>query len=684
MNFTEFCIRRPVFTIVLSLIIIVLGVIGYLRVPVRGFPRIAVPVVTIQTQDDGASASVIETQITIPIENDVVGSPGLETMKSYSQTGRSVVVLRYKMGTNIDSAVNDVRNRLARIGRILPEGVESPVIEKRDPDHLQLAILSISDKRMNAMEITDVIQRQILPSIEQIDGVAHVDLFNDRDYTLRVLLNPSKMAAHQVTVNDMVSVLRQQNVNVPTGQIKSRDRFYSVLSQGELREPQAFQSLIIRSNNSYLLRFGDVADIKVASDNTESAMRVNGQRAVGLSIYATANSNPIQVERNIEKRVNALRSILPPSMQVHVVWNDTTYLKASLHEVVWDLFYAVILVVIVIGLFLGSIRSAWIPVVTIPICLVSACALIYVMGFSINVFTLLALVLAIGLVVDDAIVMLENIYRYLELGLTPFEASIKGSREIVFAIIAMTLTLAAVYAPIGMTHGLTGVVFREFAFTLALTVIVSGFVALTLSPMMCSRLLVKAKETKIDALFAKLMQGYQWLLRYALSCRWQVMTGLLVVLVVGALCYESMPSMLEPKEDTGAFVVRITPPSNASFSYIDRYAKQVESTLQKSSGVKRVMMMTGNRGGYAFVVLDPWSDRQHNAEEIMHEFMTSVSDIAGVTISAYNMSRLGGGGKNGDAVQFVIRSNRSFKQLYETVGQFRQTLLKNPGLRTND
>lgn len=683
MSFTTFCIRRPVFTIVLSLILVVLGIVGFLRVPLRGYPKIDVPVVMIQTIDSGVSASVIESQITTPIENDIIGSPGLKEMKSYSKTGQSRIILRYKMGINIDAAVNDLRNRLAKIDRTLPLGSESPVIEKRDPDDLELAVLSVTDAHLNPMEITDTINRTILPAIEQVQGVANVDLFNDRTYVLKVLLNPSRMAADNVTVNDMTAVLKQQNVNVPSGQIKTRDRDYSVLSEGQLHAPSAFKNLIIRSDGGYLLRFGDVAKVRVGSDNTESAMRVNGQSAVGLSIYGTSNDNPLKVIVGIQKKIKQLNHTLPPSMHVHLVWNGTTYLKAALHKVYRDLIYAILLVVLVIGVFLGSLRSAFIPVVTIPICLVTACALIYVLGYSLNIFTLLALVLAIGLVVDDAIVMLENIYRHVESGLSPYESAVIGSREIVFAIIAMTLTLAAVYAPIGLTQGTTGIIFREFAFTLALTVIISGFVALTLSPMMCAKLLKNRNETRIDRFFYTLMMRYQRCLRFILKYRWWVGILLITLLCLGVWCYRSLPSSLEPKEDTGAFLVSITPPSNASFSYIDRYAKEVESRLMKLPGIEKVMMKTDTTsGGFAFVILKPWDQRKYTSEQMMSDFMQSVSNIAGVTVSAFNMSQIGGGGKYGDAIRVVVRTNNNFSQLYKTMGKFRDTLLTYPEFKT--
>ena len=665
---------------VLSLILVVVGIVGYLRVPVRGYPRVNPPVVSITTTYTGASASVIESQITTPIENDVVGTTGLKEMQSSSIAGRSRVVLHFNMNVNIDSAINDVRDHLAKISKQLPVGTDAPIIQKRDPNSLELVVLSVTDPYLTSMELTDYINRNIVPSLEQVFGVSNIELYNDRDYSMRILLNPSKMAANHVTVNDMTKVLEQQNVNVPTGQIKTTDRYYSVLSRGQLSSKNAFEQLIIRDANGYLLRFGDVAHVEVAAEDTDSAMRINGKEAIGISVYALADANPIDVVKRLQKKLKQIKVSLPAGLEIHTVYDNTIFLKASLKEVYEDLGFAILLVMVIVSLFLGSLRSALVPIVTIPICLVFACALIYVMGFSLNVFTLLALVLAIGLVVDDAIVMLENIYRHMEAGLEPMQAAIVGSREIVFAIIAMTLTLAAVYAPIGFSQGMTGVIFRQFAFTLALTVLVSGFVALTLSPMMCARLLTHTKETWIDRAFHRLMKGYRWLLSLFLENRIWVLIGLAAVIVLGYFCYASITTTLEPKEDTGAFMVKITPPANSSFSYTNRYSEEVEQDLKKLPGVQNVMMMVNmTYGGFAFVTLKPWSKRQLSSEEIMKLFMEKAKNIAGVDVSSFNMSQIGGGGKYGDAVRMVISTDSSYQQLYETVEKFRTDLEKNPG-----
>lgn len=694
MKLSEICIQRPVFTIVMSLLIIVVGVIGYYRLPVRGYPNVESAAITVTTYYDGASPSIIESQITTPIENDLVGSSGLTSMTSTSRQGMSKIVLKYKLGVDIDNAVNDVRNRLTKVSNQLPDNVDQPIIEKKDPGSMQTMVVAVTDPSMNALALTDYINRYLLTQLEQISGVASAEIYNERDYAMRISLNPSKMAANKVTVSDITDVLTQQNVNVPSGQIKSHERYYSVLAQGQLNSAKAFRNLIIRDQGGYMLRFHDVARVKVGPEDTDSAMRVNGVPAVGIGIYADSTANPIAVAAAIKKSLTKLERSMPEGMKIQVVWDATSYLKASLHTVYEDILFAIFLVIMVVVLFLGSLRSSLIPIVTIPICLIGVCFFIYVLGYSINIFTLLALVLAIGLVVDDAIVMLENIYRHIENGLPPMQAALKGSKEIGFAVVAMTITLAAVYAPIGFAAGMTGIIFREFAFTLALAVILSGFIALTLSPMMCSRLLVSPEsgrgfsaryQQKLDHLFERLMIFYKKLLNRVLDLRWLVIVGLVIVAGLGYVTFQSLPNELSPKEDMSAFMVTVKPPPNASFAYINRYSQQVETMLRQFPQVKNVLMMVDpDFGGFGFVILKPWGKRKLSAQQLIKKVMLKAKNIPGVKVGAFNMSQIGGGGKYGDAVRMVISTDQSFLQLHDTVQAVVDKLQGYPGIANAD
>lgn len=694
MKLPQFCIQRPVFTIVMSLILVVVGLVGFLRIPVQGYPNVNFPTITVTTLYPGASASTVESQITTPIENDLVGASGLESIQSTSAQGQSTIRLTYDVSENINDAVNDAQMLMAKFSKTLPKDVLAPIVQKHDLNNLQTMVLALTDKNNTPMALTDYAERNLLPDLEQTSGVSNVEVYNERDYALKVLLDPGKMAANNVTVSDLDNVLSAQNVNVPSGEIKTQSRDFSVVTKDQLSTADGFNKLIIREQNGDWLRFGDVANIAVMPENTETDMRVNGVPAIGLGVYSQSTANPITVAQNMRAHIQKMEKNFPDGMHLSVVWDSTLYLKAILSEVYRDIALAIALVIMVVMLFLGSPRSSLIPIVTIPICLIATCALIYALGFSINVFTLLAFVLAIGLVVDDAIIMLENIYRHVEGGMSTMEAAIKGSKEIAFPIIAMTLTLAAVYAPIGFATGMVGILFRQFAFTLALAVIISGFVALTLSPMMCSRLLKLPGETQgfvknytvwLDQLFHRLTQGYQVLLRKMLNKRMWVITGLAIFMLLGYVCYKFSKTELSPKEDMSAFLVNMQSPPNASFAYTNDASKKVEALLKKIPQVLDTVMIVGSpQSAFSFVVLKPWAQRDLTAQQIINQFLRKSPQIPGVKIGAFNLSQLGGGGKYGDSVQVALMTNASYDQLHSTAEKIIQELKQYKGLRNVD
>ncbi len=691
MKLPQFCIQRPVFTIVLSLILVVVGLVGFLRIPVRGYPNTNSPVISVTTLWPGASASTVESQVTTPIENDLVGASGLASIHSTSAEGKSSIKLTYDVNVNINDALNDAQVLLAKISKTLPKDVFAPIVQKHDLDSLQTEVLALTDPNKTPMALTDYAERNLLPDLEQTNGVSNVEVYNERDYALKILLNPGKMAANNVTVSDLDDVLTAQNVNVPAGEIKTPNRYYSVVTKDQLTSADSFKNLIIREQNGNFLRFGDVADISVLPENTDTDMRVNGVPAIGLGIYSQTTANPISVVQSMQKHLIKIEKNFPEGMKLNVVWDDTRYLKAILSEVYKDIAFAIFLVIGVVMLFLGSPRSSLIPIVTIPICLIGTCAMIYALGFSINVFTLLAFVLAIGLVVDDAIIMLENIYRHMESGMSAYDAAMLGSKEIAFPIVAMTLTLAAVYAPIGFETGMVGILFRQFAFTLALAVIISGFVALTLSPMMSSRLLklpsesegfVKKYSVWLDQIFHHLTENYQKLLRWMLGKRLWVILGLLGFMLVGFVSYKYSTTELSPKEDMSAFIVSMQSPPNSSFAYTNKYSQEIEKILKKFPEVMNTVMIVGSpQSAFSFVVLKPWSERSLTAQQIIDKFLKLSPSIPGVKIAAFNLSQIGGGGKNGDSVEVALMTNQTFNQLHTTAESIVKDLSQYPGVR---
>ncbi|OGT55100.1 MAG: hypothetical protein A3F17_03105 [Gammaproteobacteria bacterium RIFCSPHIGHO2_12_FULL_41_15] len=689
MKLPQFCIERPVFATVLSLVLIILGVMGLSRISVRGYPDVSAPVVVVMTTYSGASASVIENQITTPIENELAGVSDLDEMSSSSSQAQSRVILHFNLGVDVEAAVNDVRDHLSRIQNKLPKDANVPIIQKHDPDSVQAIILSVTDTKLSSLAITDYVTRQLMPRLQEVDGVSSVDVDSAGSYALRAWLNPSKMEEHKVSVSDIVDMLAQKNIDVPSGQVKDAVREYSVLVKNMQRSAEDFSKLILRDDNGFLLRFGDVANIVMGSSDTENMAYADGKPMVALEIYAQNTVNPIQVVKDVRQAVQQLSVDLPSSMKINVVWDSSLFLQSSLDNVYHDLFFALILVMFVVLGFLGNWRSAIIPVITIPICLISVFAFMYFVGFSLNIFTLLALVLAIGLVVDDAIVMLENIWRYIEQGMPVMRAAMKGSKEIAFAVVAMTITLAAVYAPIGFAKGMTGIVFREFAYTLAMAVIISGFVALTLSPMMCSRLLKPTTQEGrysiwLDRCFAKLTHAYQRLLRWVLHKRLWVVGFLFLFTGLGSFIYYNMSVELAPREDIGVLMMSFDSPPNASMPLMDKYAKQVNAVVQKLPELDNFSQFVSSTEQFGFIILKPWNERTRSAEEIAKQLTLQLKNIAGIQPMVHGMSMLGGGGKSGGAFEMSLSSNADFTRIKSVATKLMAEMEKNPGFARVD
>jgi len=640
MGFTEFFIRRPAFTIVISLVLIILGLISYLHLSVRWVPNINPPIVSIYTAYPGASASLIETQITTPVEAALSSVDGIETLSSSSKQDASYVNIEFQSGHNINTAVEDVRSALQHIAGALPADAKMPEIEKADPGSNPILFLAFSDSHRSAQELTDYVKQFVLPRFQTIDGVATVATYGERASAMHIWLDPMKMAASNVTVNDVNTVLTEQNVEMPSGKIRGATRFYSVVTNEKLKSANEFNNLIIRDDQNQIIRLKDIGQAVVDAASTDNIFRVNGQPAVALAIIPQSAANPLDVARDVENEFKRMAKTLPEGMQGNIVFNQATYIKSSIHHVYQSLIEATILVLIVIFLFLASWRAAVIPVVTIPICLIATFSLMYYFNISINTITLMAYVLAIGLVVDDAIVMLENISRHLEAGMQPFSAAVKGSCEIVFPIIAMTITLVSVYAPIAFTSGILGSVFREFAMTLAGAVFISGIVALTLSPMMSARLLKKASPDKyslwLHEHFILLQQKYHSLLSYILTRKKMIFVVLGVVAITGFFIYRSLPAELSPMEDMNEVDAYISAPRDASFQYTDSYIRKMEDIYKKIPEVESYI----SQGGFMspskamqFITLIPREKRSRSEMEILEAIDSAAKQIPGVKIN---------------------------------------------------
>src|SRR6187549_2937548 len=537
MILSDISIRRPVLATVMNLVILLLGVICYQRLPVRLIPNVDVPVVTVATGYPGANAQVIESQITKPIEDALSGIEGIDFIQSVSRAESSQVTVRFKLDRDADAAASDVRDRVAQARGALPDEAFEPIVQKQEADAQPIIYLAFSSDRHSLIEIADYANRIVKDRVQNLPGVAQAQVYGNR-YAMRVWLDPEQLAGVGMTPADVEVALRNQNIEIPAGRVESQQREFTVLSETDLKTPEQFAAVIInRSPAGYLVRLGDVAKIELGADSSRFRARYNGNNAIPLGIVKQAVANPLEISAALHKLLPEITRSLPQGMKVEIAYDTTVFIERSIHEVKVTVGIAVALVMIVIFLFLRSWRAVLVPLVTIPFSLIGAFGIMYLFGFTINTLSLLAMVLAIGLVVDDAIVMLENIFRNVENGMTPMAAAFKGSKEIGFAIVAMSLTLAAVYVPFVFQTGRTGKLFVEFALTLAGAVVISGFVALTLSPMMSSRLL--RHEAKHGAFYEAgervlhaLDTGYKRTLGNVMAMRWWVV-ALMVVLAAG-------------------------------------------------------------------------------------------------------------------------------------------------------
>nr|WP_320134710.1 efflux RND transporter permease subunit [uncultured Amphritea sp.] len=687
MSLSEISIKRPVLAIVMSLLILLVGAVSYDRLTVREYPKIDVPVVTVETSYPGASASIIETQVTQIIEDSLSGIEGIDYISSVSRSESSQITVTFKLSRDPDDAASDVRDRVGRVRGNLPDDVEEPITAKTEADAQPVFWLALSSDNHSMMEISEIADRMVKDPLQTVDGVANVMLFGDRRFAMRIWLDPARMAAYQIIPRDIEAALSSQNIEIPAGRIESNQREFSVLSRTDLNTVEQFENIIIRNENSYPVRIKDVARVEIAPEDERKKSRFNGKPAVALGVVKQSTSNPLDVSNGIQERLPQIKAALPEGVNIEIAYDSSIFISESIKSVFQTIFEASLLVVAVIFFFLRNIRATLIPIVTIPLSLVGCFALMLMMGFSINTLTLLAMVLAIGLVVDDAIVMLENIYRHVEEGLSPIQAAFKGSKEIGFAIIATTLTLVAVFAPVAFTPGRTGKLFTEFALTLAGAVLVSGFIALSLSPMMCSRLLHHEKRHSyifnlIEGWIVSLTNGYQSLLKKVLRSRLLAVVIMVGSLVGAGFLFNQLPQELAPVEDRGTILAMSISPDGASVDYVDRYAKQVEGMLAKQTSADRYFTIVGfptETNSMSFLGLKPWDERSQKQQGIVAELTPQLfGGVIGTMSFAMNPPSLGQSFIS-RPVEFIIKSNTDFAELKTISDQLMARILKNPG-----
>lgn len=685
MQLTDICIRRPVFAIVLNIMLILLGVIAYKRLPVREYPKISEPVVTVSTTYTGANAEIVESQITKPLEDALAGIEGIETITSISRQELSQITIKFKLSRDPDNAAADVRDRVSRTRGNIPRDAQESIISKVEADAQPILYLAFFSGSHSQMELTDFADRQVKDLLQNLNGVANVEIIGERRIAMRIWLQPQQMTAFGITTQDITDALVSQNVQIPAGLIDSASSEFTILSRTNLSSPDQFNNIIIKQKGDVLIRLKDVGHTVIAPADNSSNIRFNGQEAIALGIIKQAIANPLDVSKEVTALLPQIRERLPKGMKIDLAYDSAIFIDHSINAVYHTLIEAFVLVILVIFLFLRNIRSTFIPVITIPISLIGTFMIMYLFNFSINTLTLLALVLAIGLVVDDAIVMLENIYRHMEEGMDRMEAAIKGSQEIAFAIVVMTLTLAAVYAPVAFIQARTGKLFIEFALTLAGSVIISGFIALTLSPMMCSKLLKYEKkhnkvfnliENGIHRIHHHYAKGLDWALTHVTF----IIVIALFIAAIGAFFFKLLPSELAPIEDRGAVFIVAQSPEGSTIDYTSHWVQQLEPYLSAVPEIEKFFVIAGVPDvsqGMAFAPLKDWNQRKLNQQAIVNQLQPELFyNIPGISAFPLNLPSLGSNA--GQPIAFIIQTTGSYKELSDVVERFIQEIEKNP------
>jgi multidrug efflux pump len=691
MHISELFIRRPVFATVVSLILMLIGIVSYDRLSVREYPEIDEPVVTVTTVYRGASASVVEREVTQPLEDSMAGIEGIEVLSSTSRAEESQVTARFTLETNPDVAASDVRDRVGRARGLLPDEIEEPIIAKVEADAQPIMYIAFKSDRMSALEITDYLDRVVTDRLQNQPGVAQVSIFGGREYSMRVWIDRERLAAYNLTVQDVENAIRAQNAEIPSGRIESLDREFTVVSKTALETPEEFGAIVVKASGGFQVRLSEVARVEVAAADERRSATYNGETSISLGVVKQATANPLDVAANVRKTLDDLAPTLPAGMGSFVGYDTSVFIAESINSVYETIFEAMVLVVLVIFVFLRTVRASIIPVVTIPISLITTFGIMLMLGFSINTLSLLAMVLAIGLVVDDAIVMLENIYRHIEEGKTPLQAAIEGSREITFAVIAMTLTLVAVYAPVSFAEGRTGKLFLEFALTLAGAVLVSGFVALTLTPMLCSKLLRhEVKETRVQRWLRErleqLDEAYKRSLRKALSRQGAVVGAALAVAFSCAGLFMLLQQELAPLEDRGTLLVVGQAPQGATLEFSQRYSKQIESIYTDIPEVAGYLVVSGFpqiTDLVSFSRLIHWGERSRSQQEIVETLQPKLNRIPGILAFAVNPPSLGQSGRS-QPVEYVIQASGTYEELDGYVQAMLNEIRGNPGFTNPD
>ncbi|WP_271409065.1 multidrug efflux RND transporter permease subunit [Pseudomonas sp. Q1-7] len=672
MAFTDPFIRRPVLATVVSLLIVLLGMQAFSKLVIRQYPQMENALITVTTAYPGANAETIQGYITQPLQQSLASAEGIDYMTSSSQQNMSVIQIYARIGANSDRLFTELLAKANEVKNQLPQDAEDPVLSKEAADASALMYISFYSDELSNPQITDYLSRVIQPKLATLPGMAEAEILGNQVFAMRLWLDPVRMAAYGITANDISDAVRKYNFLSAAGEVKGQFVVTSINATTDLKSPEAFGAIPVKTVGDSRVLVRDVARVEMGAENYNSISSFDGIPSVYIGIKGTPSANPLDVIKHVRAIMPELEQQLPPNLKVSIAYDATRFIQASIDEVVKTLAEAILIVIVVVFLFLGAFRSVLIPVITIPLSMIGVLFFMQLMGYSINLLTLLAMVLAIGLVVDDAIVVVENIHRHIEEGKTPFDAAIEGAREIAVPVISMTITLAAVYAPIGFLEGLTGALFREFALTLAGAVIISGIVALTLSPMMCAKLLRHDENPsglahRLDMLFDRLKRRYQSALHGTLNTRPVVVVFAVIVLCLIPVLLTFTKSELAPDEDQGIVFIMAKAPQPTNLDYLNAYTEEFVKIFKAFPEYYSSFQINGFDGvqsGIGGFLLTPWDARERTQMELLHEVQAKLDQIPGLQIFGFNLPSLPGTGE-GLPFQFVLNTPNDYESLLQ-------------------
>ncbi|WP_397451484.1 multidrug efflux RND transporter permease subunit [Pseudomonas sp. NA-150] len=682
MAFTDPFIRRPVLATVVSLLIVLLGFQAFSKLSIREYPKLENALITVSTAYPGANAETIQGYITQPLQQSLASAEGIDYMTSVSSQNVSLISIYARIGSDSDRLFTELLAKANSVKNQLPKDAEDPVLSKEAADASALMYISFYSAELNNPQITDYLSRVIQPKLATLPGMASADILGNQVFAMRLWLDPVRLAGFGLTASDVTDAVRHYNFLSAAGEVKGEYVVTSINAATELKSAEAFAAIPLKVSGDSRVLLGDVARVEMGAENYNTLSSFDGTPSVYIGIKGTPSANPLDVIKEVRKILPELERQLPPNLKVSVAYDATLFIQASIREVVKTLIEAVLIVIVVVFLFLGALRSVLIPVITIPLSMIGVLFFMQLMGYSINLLTLLAMVLAIGLVVDDAIVVVENIHRHIEKGKTPFEAALDGAREIAMPVVSMTITLAAVYAPIGFLEGLTGALFKEFALTLAGAVVISGIVALTLSPMMCALLLrhdpnPSGLAHKLDELFNRLKSRYQRILHGTLNTRPVVLVFTLIVLCLIPVLLKFTKSELAPNEDQGIIFMLATAPQTVNLNYVNAYTDDFIKLFKEFPEYYSSFQINGFNGvqsGVGGFLLKPWNERKRTQMEILPEVQARLSSIPGLQIFGFNLPSLPGTGQ-GLPLQFVINTPNDYASLLQVVDRIKKRAL---------